>query len=898
MKSIRTAALATTGMVLLGLTSPSFAQQTTPASEPDVQTPEAGPSTITQDQVDRDIIVTGSRVRGAAPVGSTVIALGREDVIASGAVTTDRLIKQIPQVFDLGVSENSRGQSGGNGNITYGNSVNLRGIGPYATLILIDGHRAVNNSRALDPSVIPTLGLERVEVVADGASAIYGSDAVAGVVNLIPRRSLDGVEASARYGFGDDFHEWQVGVAVGHKWSQGQIMLAFEHVQRSNLSGDDRSFFTSDQRAFGGNDYRVNRCAPGTIIAGGTTYAIPAGGLTQANAGSLVAGTANLCNDLIGQDLFPKQAYDSANMTVTQELGDRVTLFADGFFSRRTFFRNPASQSATLTVPQTNAFFVRPAGFTGTSYTIAYNFINDLPINGNPGSAENWQISPGVRVKLFGDWEAEGIYSYGQGEDQSYTYRGLTTANLNAALASSNPATAFDPYGLGRTTEATKQLISNSIFFAPTLNRFTGYEARLNGTLFALPGGDVKLAAGYEGQEILTILGSARGVVGTPIAYRYFTRRVDSGYAEVLLPIFGAENAIPGFRKLVLNAAVRYDKYSDVGKTTNPKFGVNWTPFDGLTLRGSYGTSFRAPLISQIYGNSNNLFVQTYQNPGGSPIVGVALSGQNLGLRPEEATTWSVGGDLDIGSRLRFSLTYFNVEYTNQVEAYLSDLAILSREQSFAGLGIITRGAEAATRVQQLIASGIGVVGALPTNVTLFVDGRNNNLGKSLTEGIDFVANYTLPTENFGRFQVNLSGTYLTRYEVAITENAALIDRRNTIFFPLKFKARGAIAWDLDPVRLQVQATHVGGYTNNAVTVPQQVKSYTPVDLSIAWDLGGSTKRGFLGGLTLGAEVRNLFDLQPPFVNLAPSGNGSGGYDATAANPIGRQFAVSLRAKF
>ncbi len=607
---------------------------------------------------------------------------------------------------------------------------------------------------------------------------------------------------------------------------------------------------------------------------------------------------ANLCNDLIGQDLFPKQAYDSANMTVTQELGDRVTLFADGFFSRRTFFRNPASQSATLTVPQTNAFFVRPAGFTGTSYTIAYNFINDLPLNGNPGSAENWQISPGVRVKLFGDWEAEGIYSYGQGEDQSYTYRGLTTANLNAALASSNPATAFDPYGLGRTTEATRQLISNSIFFAPTLNHFTGYEARLNGTLFALPGGDVKLAAGYEGQEILTILGSARGVVGTPVAYRYFTRRVDSGYAEVLLPIFGAENAIPGFRKLVLNAAVRYDKYSDVGKTTNPKFGVNWTPVDGLTLRGSYGTSFRAPLISQIYGNSNNLFVQTYQNPGGSPIVGVALSGQNLGLRPEEATTWSVGGDLDIGSRLRFSLTYFNVEYTNQVEAYLSDLAILSREQSFAGLGIITRGAEAATRVQQLIASGIGVVGALPTNVTLFVDGRNNNLGKSLTEGIDFVANYTLPTDNFGRFQVNLSGTFLTRYEVAITENAALIDRRNTIFFPLKFKARGAIAWDLDPVRLQVQATHVGGYTNNAVTVPQQVKSYTPVDLSVAWDLGGSDKRGILGGLTLGAEVRNVFDLQPPFVNLAPSGNGSGGYDATAANPIGRQFAVSLRAKF
>lgn len=900
MITFRTAALATTALFSLTAALPAYAQQTPAAADPETaQTsePNAGPTTISDENVRGDIIVTGSRLRGAAPVGSTVIALGREDAVASGAVTTDRLIKQIPQVFDLGVSENSRGQSGGNGNITYGNSVNLRGIGPYATLILVDGHRAVNNSRAFDPSVIPTLGLERVEVVADGASAIYGSDAVAGVVNLIPRRSLEGVEASARYGFADGFSEWQVGAAVGHKWSQGQLMLAFEHTYRSNLSGNDRSFFRSDQRAFGGNDYRVTRCAPGTITAGGVTYAIPSSGVTQATAGSLTAGTTNLCDDLIGQDLIPEQQYDSANMTFTQELGDRVTFFADGFFSRREFVRLPASQSATLTVPQTNAFFVRPVGFAGTSYTVGYNFINDLPLNRNPGSAENWQISPGLRVKLFGDWQFEGIYSYGQGNDQSNTYLGLTTANLNAALASSNPATAFDPYGLGRTSAATRELISNSVFLAPTLNHFTGYEARLNGTVLALPGGDVKLAAGYEAQEIFTSLGSARGVVGTRITYRNFTRRVDSGYAELLVPIFGTNNAIPGFHKLELDAAVRYDKYSDVGETTNPKFGVNWSPVRGLTFRGSYGTSFRAPLISQIYGNSNNLFVQTYQNPGGAPIVGVALSGANLGLRPETATTWSLGGDLELG-RFRLSATYFNVEYTNQVEAYLSDLAILSREAQFNGTNIIYRGAAAAAQVANYQTQGIGVVGVLPANITLFVDGRNNNLGKSLTEGIDVVANYTVPTDNLGTFLFNASATYLTRYQVAITESAPLIDRRNTIFFPLKFKARASIAWDFDPIRLQIQATHVNGYTNNAITVPARVKSYTPVDLSVAWKLGGTDATGILGGLTLGAEVRNVFDIKPPYVNLAPSGNGSGGYDATAASPIGRLFAASLRAKF
>ncbi|AOH83355.1 hypothetical protein AWL63_04600 [Sphingomonas panacis] len=899
MNRIRTAARVSTALITLGFTQPVFAQaQPADTALPPAQSPEAGPVAITQESVGSDVIVTGSRVRGAAPVGSTVIALGREDAVAGGAVTTDRLIKQIPQVFDLGVSENSRGQSGGSGNVTYGNSVNLRGIGPYATLVLVDGHRVVNNSRSVDPSIIPTLGLDRVEVVADGASAIYGSDAVAGVVNLIPRRSLNGVEATGRYGFADNFREYQAGLAVGHKWSQGQIMLAFEHVYRSALSGNDRRYFRSDQTAFGGNDYRVNRCSPGTIVAGGVSYAIPSAGVTQATAGALVPGTSNRCDDIVGQDLIPEQTYDSANMTFTQDLGDRVTVFADGFFSRRSFQRTAAASSATLTVPQTNAFFVRPAGFTGTSYTLAYNFKDILPPNLNLGSAENWQISPGVRVKLFGDFQLEGIYSYGRGDDESNTFTGLTAANLNAALASSNPATAFDPYSLGRTSPATLAAINNSVFLAPTLSRFTGYEARLNGTLFQLGGGGVKLAAGYEAQEIGVALGNARGVIGIPIAFRNFSRRVDSAYGEVLVPLFGSANAIPGFQRLELDAAVRYDKYSDSGDTTNPKFGVNWSPVRGLVLRGSYGTSFRAPLITQIYGNSNSLFTQTYQNPAGAPIVGLALSGPNLNLRPETATTWSVGGDWDIVPRLKLSVTYFNVGYRNQVDAYLSDLAILSREAQFAGTGIILRGADAAARVAQLIASGVGVVGVPPAPVTLFVDGRNNNLGKSQTEGVDFAVNYTLPTANVGTFLFNVNGTYLTKYEVSITPAGTPIDRRNTIFFPLTFKARGSVAWDFEPFRVQATVTHVGGYTNNAVTPNSQVGSYTPVDLSVSWKLGGRDAHGLLGGLTLGAEVRNLFDLDPPYVNLAPSGNGSGGYDASAASPIGREVAFSLRANF
>ena len=861
--------------------------------------PAAAPEVLQANAGDR-IVVTGSRVRGAAPVGSTVISLGRDTIESSAAVTTDRLIKEIPQNFDLGVSENSRAQSGGSGNITYGNSVNLRGIGPYATLVLIDGHRVVNNSRSTDPSVIPTLGLERVEVVADGASAVYGSDAVAGVVNLVPRRNLDGVEAFARSGVSEegDFTEIALGAAVGHVFSRGQVMLAYEHVERSNLSGDDRDFFVSDQTAFGGNDYRTTRCFPGTIRAGGVSYAIPEGGVTQATASRLVAGTVNRCNDLTGQDLFPEQSYDSVNGTATFELTEWLSFFADGFYSKRDFYRRGAFPTTSLSVPSSNAFFVRPAGFDGDSYNLDYSFRNDVPPGDTTGYAESWQVTPGLRVELPFDWQLEALVGYGETHDFSGFYTGINNAALAAALRSSDPATAFDPYGLGRTSQAVLDNIADQIFLAPTDGELTAYEARANGALFALPAGEARMALGYERQEFTVNLGSARGGPTTPIAFRAFDRTVDSVYAELFVPVFGPANAMPGLQRLELNAAVRHDRYSDVGETTNPKFGLNWSPLRWLKLRGSWGTSFRAPTLPEIYGNSNNLFVQNYQNPaGGAPIQGVALSGPNLDLGPETATTWSVGADLDAIRNLRIGVTYWDVEYANQVLANLSNLAILNQEDQYEGTGIILRGPAAAARVQELNAAGVGFVGAPAQPIQLFVDGRSQNLGVSITRGIDVFADYEVSIGE-DRLSFNASATYLTDYRVAVTPTAPRVDQRNLIFRPLKFKARASVGWLHGPLTARLVATHVAGYTNDAIVPNEGVDSYTPVDLFFSWTAGGSAEDPFGGEATFGFEIRNLFDADPPYVNIAPSGNGSGGYDASAASPVGRMYAVSIRTRF
>ena len=205
-----------------------------------------------------EVVVTGSRIRGTAPVGSTVVAVDRADIDTAAVVNTTQLIQEVPQVFNLGISENSRGQSGGNSNITLGSAVNLRGLGPFATLTLVDGHRAVpqgTSGLAVDPAAIPMLALERVEIVADGASAIYGSDAVAGVANLILRRNVEGFEFRGRYGFADEADENQIGVLYGHTWSSGQVTIAAEHQFRSALNGEDRDFFRADLRDEGGRDY-------------------------------------------------------------------------------------------------------------------------------------------------------------------------------------------------------------------------------------------------------------------------------------------------------------------------------------------------------------------------------------------------------------------------------------------------------------------------------------------------------------------------------------------------------------------------------------------------------------------------------------------------------------------
>jgi len=879
----------------------------------------ASPLSFAQDSVQdsedelEEVVVTGSRTRGVeAPVGSSIISLDEDYIAKSNAISVDAMIKELPQAYNMGVSEASRGQPGGNGNIVYGNSVNLRAIGPFSTLVLIDGSRVVSNSRNVDPSLLPVMALERIEVVADGASAIYGSDAVAGVVNLVRRRNVDGGQALARYGTGDEYDEHLIGLSWGKTWDQGQFFAALETGSRSNVNGLDRDYFRGLQPSA---DYRTRQCDAGNIVVGGVRYAIPEGGVTPANAASLVAGTENLCESLDEQDLLPQQDYNSVSFTLNHSFTDSLEVFFDGFYSKREFERNTSHSGGNLNVPSSNAFFVAPPGTTPASVTVEYSFENDIPNNNSSGFARNWQLTGGVKAGLPADWRFEALVSYGENLSVSESFNGLDSrppnGSLVGALASSDPATAFDPFGLHRTSDSVLAAISDQVFLTDTTFDFVGMEARFDGPLMDLPGGTMQLAAGYERQQQTSFPLLARG--NPDSAYRCvpcgvagvsdLARDIDSFYAELLIPIMGPGDSGSGFQGLNVKAAIRYDDYSDIGNTTNPQFGVTLSPSDTLTLRASYGESFRAPLIADLYGNSSAMFVEPFVDPtnGGAATIGVFQSGGNPDISPETAKTWSTGLDWEpeFLAGGRFSLTYFSVEYENQITQYLGDRNILLRESEFAGTGLILRDAEAQARIDELFAQGLNVArGVLPDPVTLYVDGRPNNLGVSNTKGFDFQFQTSWSTSGAGDFTVDFGGMYVTDYEVSVAPAGDLLDKTNVIFNPLQFKARAALSWYRNALSARASLNYVGSYDNPLASPEQSVGSFTPIDLDVWLDIGDADGKGFQDGWVLGLSVRNLFDDDPPYVNVAPSGNGSGGYDATAANPLGQVLGLSLRKQF
>lgn len=847
-----------------------------------------------------DVVVTGSRIRGIEPVGAKVIGIEREAAIEIGAPTAGDLLRKVPQIIGLGASETAAGAQNGAANVTRGIAVNLRGIGSNATLMLWNGRRlppAGTQGQYTDASVIPSIALERLEVVADGGSAIYGSDAVTGVVNLITRNTFEGAETTARYGSADDYWDWQVGQIVGTAWSSGHAMFAVEHNRHSALNGQDRDFYTSNLTGRGGSDFRANQCSPGNIVVGGVSYAIPANstgtGLTPA---SFAANTRNLCDNLKRGDIIPELERTSAVLSLSQKLGESTEFFLDAFWSRRKFVLGDAQIVSNLTVTNANPFYVNPTGGTGP-VTVQYDFARDGGLPRNPGDAESWNAAAGIRQSLGHDWQAQLFASYGLSKDEVRRTQNLNTTptGINAALASTNPATAFNPFGQGGISNAaTVAAVRNGLFVIKGDTDLTTVGLQADGPLFGMPGGDLRMAAGAEYRKE-GLGGSLRS--GSAVAPVFVpsnvSRNMKAAFVEFYVPLFGAQNARGGAQRLDLTVAGRYEDYSDFGTTFNPKVGVSWVPFDALTIRGSWGTSFRAPGLAETDPKSSGygLYGDTLpcsHRPPATTCFGIGIAGGNPDLEPEDATTWSIGFDLAPTSwkGFRASVTYYDIDYKKQILGLRGTAGLLTNS-IYSQYAILN---PTATQVSTLLASGLPINSPINASLVTYIqDGRRQNLGSTVARGFDADISQSFEAGN-GEFRIGLGGAYFTTFDVAATASAPELPVLSTLNFPQRFRFRAEAGWRGNAgLSFLAFMNYTSKYQQTGVTPIRTIHAYYPVDLHLGWDLDKAGLTGFGKGVSLSFDLQNAFADNPPFVNI------NGGYDPQSASPIGRTFAVSFR---
>ncbi len=854
-----------------------------------------------------ELVVTGTRIRGAAPVGSNLIAITRKDIEASGYASSQELLQALPQNYGGGASEGAASLSNRNGaifNASFGAGVNLRGLGNTSTLVLVSGDRPAMGGVAgsfADLSLIPSTAVERIEVLADGASALYGSDAVAGVVNVIMRDRFDGGETRIRYGTADgDFSEVQFSQVVGKIWDRGHVTVAYEYLNRGRLQADDRDFAREDLRPFGARDYRSNYATPGTIVAGGRNFAIPAGqngvGLTPAQ---LDADQVNRRDARLGTDILPRQMRQSVYLSGGLDL-DAATTFSARLLGadRRYDLRGTSIWATQVTVPVTNPFYVDPIG-TRRPVRVQYRFADDLGAERSHGHVR--ALNGGADLtRRIGSWSVTASGGYGRENDVT-GYRNLVnTYRLNLALADTNPATAYNLFGDARSTNPTT--IESIRGWTKSDSVYTVWTAGLkgDGELFDLPGGPLKLAVGYEHRsERYQTTSSTYQTTADPRTLPVNfpgTRKIEAVYAELRAPLVGEAQAIPGVRGVELSLAGRVEDYSDFGRTSNPKIGLDWKTIGGLTFKGSYGTSFRAPSFQdqRVGPGLIQYFPFTVvdpQSPTGKTNV-LFLLGNTPGIGPERAKTWTTGLEWrpPAAPGVRVTAGYYRVDYKGRIGAPNADALnmLINRNLYRSQLNESPTAAEIAGYYASPYLSNTSGIAA--ADIKVIANARTQNLSSLVQDGVDFDLGWQ-GERGADRVGVGLAGTYTLRVDKRFTPGSPSSDVVDTVGNPLKLRLRGRGNWSHGSWDLAAAVNYSGGYTNQTVTPNRPVSSWATVDLTASYRL--AIAEGPLAGVRLTLSASNLFDKDPPFVeSVTPSS--AVGFDTDNASAIGRVVAMTV----
>lgn len=822
----------------------------------------------------RSVVVTGSRIRRIdAETPQPVLRLSREDLENTGFSTVGDAMRALPFTTGTSLFPIDAGTSFTPGISTF----NLRGLGNNNVLVLINGRRAspfgssgFNGFQTLfDFNSLPTGAIESIEILKDGGSAIYGSDAVSGVVNVTLRRDYEGLNVTVGAGntFSTDSFEKSFTAVTGTTSGRASIITTVDWYERNAIFARDLGFTNNtDLRDVGGINRSSSAGFPGLVFVPSlNTYQTFLAPTTNPTVEDAVAfgtptpdgGSAGLYNFLEDSDLFPELKYWGFYTRADYEISNTLNAFAELSFRRAesntqaapapmfSFNEQGDAPDGTIQIPAENPFnpWNENLDFDNrVRFVELGNRINDLV-------ADYPRLVTGLSGDIGFTWSWEAAVAYSKG----------TVTNTNAGSAQDQLVQdAFNGITVGSGPEATTawlnpfgptdpRVLDYIGVFNPVTSSFEvrSYDLNFTGDLFDLEAGPVGLAVGAEYREekiedVRTALNETGQLIGGSEGSSVFgSRDVFSAYAELAIPVISA---------VELQVAGRYENYSDFGDTVKPKIALAFRPTDWLLLRASFGQSFLAPNLPFLFSEQSTSFTAQAlvdpRRPDDQAAQIRQLGGGNPDLQPEETDTYYIGAVIEPTGRLdglTLGVEYFQFKSKNLIDRFGAQFLLENEDDPTFGQFVV-RNAPAA-------GEDVGTV--------QFIRTTWENSAERKYQGWDFNARYDLQTETLGNFRFNAYVTYLQELSFGGETNFSG-SRLNP-----RWRGNFSTAWRRDDWAASLFVTYIGSRagTDQTNAAGAQVTNDRYQEQII---INPQVSYSGLFDTTVTVGVRNVLDRDPP----------------------------------
>ncbi|MGI5310512.1 TonB-dependent receptor plug domain-containing protein [Rheinheimera sp. WS51] len=822
------------------------------------------------------IEVTGSRIKrndleGASPVA----VISRDDIAKSGFSNLQQIMERNPAT---GVGTFSTRGNSQDSTANGGAAISLRGFGSDATLVLINGRRVSVSAFAeniansfVDINSIPVAAIERVEILKDGASAVYGSDAVAGVVNIILRKDYEGAELSVSHGgtTGPSYDETAASFVWGTQTDTASATLILDYFKNTSISGAEMGRFgTANQEPYGGLDQRSSRGFPGNFVVNGEVTIDPDCPADRAFGQTCVYdyGPYGL--------MMPAAERIGAIFQGSQELSDQVEGYLElGVQHNRSEAggaATPLDGDAGLTVPASH-----PNNPFGTDIEINRLRTVDAGPRQWDIESDTLRLVVGLRGNINNwDWDVSAQKARSESMQTGNKNQGwVRTDFLQEQINLGN----YNPFGGIYNSPEVIDAITTSLVRRGE-SHLTAYSASITGDAFSLGEHMVSMAAGVEYREEDAFDQPddqfQRGLIfGTESVSAQAARDQYAAYLEFLVPLTDT---------LELTLAGRYDHYSDFGSTTNPQAAIQWRPRENFTLRASYGQGFRAPSLAQIGlgpSQESNFFTDTYRCPTADPSNPACAATDytivfvgSEGLQPEESETWNIGAVWQISDAWDISADIWSITQDNKIDK--NDF------QSVYAAECNNQASTICVRLDPLPGQSLGELSRLYNSYV--------NISSQEANGVDLSTAYRMNLEDMGLLRLSLDWSYLNEFE----KNG--IDYTGEYNYP-QHRWVASADWTIGDWGLVASVNYISEFEDYAE--PSEVESTKTRSIDAQWLLDLQARYNFNDKTQFVLGLNNALDQDPPFA-IGDSNGDLYGYASSVHNPRGQFIYAKMTYRF